>query len=70
MKRPPMSILVPLLFAFAGGATAVWGNVHFIKHPDSLLDWTVQLCGGMTFAIIIFFIVWGHFQEKDQDQAQ
>jgi glycerol uptake facilitator-like aquaporin len=66
MKRVPTSTIVASLFAAAGGATAVYGNVHFVKQPDTMMDWAVQLCGGMTFAIIIYFIVWGHFQERDQ----
>lgn len=66
MKRSTIAILVPSLFALVGGATAIYGNVHFIKEPDTLMDWAVQVCGGLTFAIIIFFIVWGHFQERDQ----
>ena len=62
-KRRMAPIVVPLSLAVAGGLTAVYGNVHFVKRPDTAMDWTVQLCGGLTFGIIIFFIVWGHFQE-------
>jgi glycerol uptake facilitator-like aquaporin len=66
LKRFPTHILVASLFALAGGAVAVYANVYYVKKPDTLMDWAVQLCGGLTFAIIIYFIVWGHFQERDQ----
>jgi hypothetical protein len=68
LKQRRVAIIVPTLFALAGGAVAMYGNIHFLKKPETSLDWIVQLCGALTIGIIIFFIVWGHFQERDPSE--
>ena len=38
-------------------------SVHYLAKPNGWIDWMVQLSGAATTAIIIFFLVWGHFQK-------
>jgi|GEM_PF-3228812 len=38
-------------------------SVHYLAKPHGWIDWMVQLSGAATTAIIIFFLVWGHFQK-------
>ena len=39
-------------------------SVHYLAKPNGWMDWMVQLSGAATTAIIIYFLVWGHFQKS------
>lgn len=44
-------------------------SVHYLARPNGWMDWMVQLSGAATTAIIIFFLVWGHFQKTPTSPA-
>jgi hypothetical protein len=54
-----LSSAMALLTAIA----TLYLSVHYLAKPNGWIDWMVQLSGAATTAIIIFFLVWGHFQK-------
>lgn len=54
-----LSSALALLTAIA----TLYLSVHYLAKPNGWIDWMVQLSGAATTAIIIFFLVWGHFQK-------
>lgn len=54
--------LVSTLLAVFMGLTALLLSIRYLARPQGMLDWAVQLSGAATVALIIFFLVWGHFQ--------
>lgn len=52
--------------ALGGGLGTFYISVWHLSRPDTLLGWAVQVCAGITVAIIVFFVVWGHFQDPEQ----
>jgi hypothetical protein len=35
-----------------------------LKQPQIPLDWAALILSGLTTGIVVFFIVWGHFQKE------
>lgn len=54
-------------FAALAGLATFYVSVKVLSAPESPLDWIVQSCAGLTVAIIIFFLTWGHFQKVGQE---
>jgi len=54
---------VASVFALVAGLATFYVSVKVLSAPDTPLDWVVQGCAGLTVAIIIFFLTWGHFQK-------
>ena len=48
------------------GAVAFAINWRWLSAPETLLEWALQICAGLTVGIICFFLTWGHFQDPPQ----
>ncbi|MGC9259974.1 MAG: hypothetical protein ACP5I8_07855 [Phycisphaerae bacterium] len=55
--------------AIGTAAATLYLSVHYLARPQGWMDWMVQLSGAATTAIIIFFLVWGHFQKTPGEAA-
>ncbi len=55
--------VVASLFGFGLATAALIVSLHYLAIPNSAMDWAVQICSAVTVGIVIFFLVWGHFQE-------
>ena len=51
------------IMAILTAAATLYLSIHYLAKPQGWIDWIVQLSGAATTAIIIFFLVWGHFQK-------
>lgn len=38
----------------------------YLRRPQSLLDYAALVFSGLTTGIIVFFVVWGHFQRDPE----
>jgi len=56
--------------ALLAGIATLFLSVHYLAPPRSTMDWAVQLSGATTCGIIIFFLIWGHFQDIPQIPPQ
>jgi len=56
--------------AVAVGAVTIYASLHFLKEPQTglnwgaALDWSVLVFSGLTTGTIAFIAVWGHFQKE------
>lgn len=64
-KRLIGNILATFAALLMGVATTLV-SIWYLSAPEKLLDWAVQICAGITVAIIVFFMVWGHFQSPEE----
>jgi len=65
-KRRIICNVLSTLAALFTGVLALLMSIHYLAPPHSAMDWVVQLSGAATVGIIIFFLVWGHFQDVPQ----
>jgi len=64
-KRLVGNVFATIMALLMGTATTMV-SIWYLAAPDKFLDWAVQICAGITVAIIVFFMVWGHFQSQEE----
>jgi protein-S-isoprenylcysteine O-methyltransferase Ste14 len=69
-KRRIIGNTISSVLALLAGVATLFLSVHYLAPPRSAMDWAVQLSGAATCGIIIFFLVWGHFQKTPEIPAQ
>ncbi len=62
-RRRIIGNVISLTAALLTAVATLYLSVHYLARPRGWIDWMVQLSGAATTAIIIFFLVWGHFQK-------
>ncbi len=62
-SRRVIGNIISTVMALLTAAATLYLSVHYLAKPHGWIDWMVQLSGAGTTAIIIFFLVWGHFQK-------
>ncbi len=45
------------------GLATIYLSYTKLKVPQVGLDWAALILSGLTTGVIVFFVVWGHFQE-------
>jgi hypothetical protein len=45
------------------GIVTMYVSFTILKRPEILLDWAALVFSGLATGLIMFFIVWGHFQK-------
>lgn len=45
------------------GTTTMFFSVFYLREPQIPLDWAVMVFSGITTGIVVFFLVWGHFND-------
>ena len=65
MSRP-RGIIPGLIAGLLTALGTMYLSYHHLKQPQISLDWAALVLSGLTTGIIIFFIVWGHFQKDPQ----
>ncbi len=64
-KRIVGNTLATLAALLMGAATTLV-SIWYLSEPEKFMDWAVQICAGITVGIIVFFMVWGHFQSPEE----
>ncbi|NNM84416.1 MAG: hypothetical protein HKL96_01465 [Phycisphaerales bacterium] len=62
-RRDIICQVVSLTGAALCALTTLYLSIRYLAAPHDILDWAVQICAAMVVAIIIYFLVWGHFQQ-------
>lgn len=67
MSKRLVGNILATLAALAMGVATTLVSIWYLSAPEKLLDWAVQIFAGLTVGIIVFFMVWGHFQAPDEN---
>jgi len=69
MSRRLVGNAISVTAAIAAGVGTFYASIRFLSAPDTAIEWIQQICTGLTIAIIVFFVAWGHFQELPSDES-
>ncbi len=61
-RRDVICQVVSLTGAALCALMTLYLSIRYLAAPHDLLDWAVQICAALVVAIIIYFLIWGHFQ--------
>ena len=61
-RRDVICQVVSLTGAALCALMTLYLSIRYLAAPHDLLDWAVQICAALVVAIIVYFLIWGHFQ--------
>jgi ABC-type amino acid transport system permease subunit len=62
-RKQLIAIIFSAVLGAMMGCLAFYITIMWLTAPETLLEWAVQVCSGLTVAIVVFFLSWGHFQD-------
>jgi hypothetical protein len=65
-RKQMIAIIVSGVLGLFMGCLGFYITVRWLTAPETLLEWTVQICSGLTVGIVVFFLSWGHFQDPSK----
>jgi hypothetical protein len=66
--RIARGVIPGLIAGLLTAAGTMYLSYKHLKQPQIPLDWAALILSGLTTGIILFFIIWGHFQKEPVPQ--
>ncbi len=69
MSRRIVANTISSTAALVAGMATFYASTRLVGWPDTSIESAQQVCAGMTLAIIVFFLAWGHFQQLPSEKT-
>ena len=63
MQTRQRGVIPGLVAGLMMAVATMYLSQRYLKQPQIPMDWAALVLSGLTTGIIVFFVIWGHFQK-------